>query len=128
MTISLWRLAIVPWLVGLLAVPAVAAEVQSAVPARFQGDWASGLKQCGSPTDDLRLTIGASTIRFYESAGAIKAVVTNGEHELALISELAGEGERWLDVSHFRLSDDGKTLTDVSTEPAVVRYRCPKKT
>lgn len=122
-----WLFMILPWFIGLRAIPTVAAEAQSAVPARFQGDWASSLKHCGSPTDDLRLTIAASTIRFFESAGVIKAVVTNGEHELALISELSGEGEKWLDVSHFRLSDDGRILTDVSGEPAVVRYRCPKK-
>jgi hypothetical protein len=106
---------------------ATAAELQSAVPARFQGEWAGSIAGCATTTDELRLSIGASTIRYFESSGTIKAAVTQGEHELALISELSGEGETWLDVSHFQLSDDGKTLADETTDAEVVRYRCPKR-
>lgn len=44
----------------------------------------------------------------------------------SLIAELSGEGERWLSLAHFRLSDDQKTLTDLTRDPETVRYRCPK--
>lgn len=107
---------------------ASASELQTTVPARFQGEWAGSLKTCGAVGDDSRLTIDAGQIRFYESRGAIKAVVTQGESELALIAELSGEGERWLSLGHFRLSADQKTLTDVTSDPEMVRYRCPKPT
>lgn len=119
--------ATISLLVLICAGPAGAAELQSTVPARFQGDWASSVKQCGADYDELRLSIGASTIRFQESGGSIKAVVTQGESELALISELSGEGETWLDISHFRLSTDQSTLVDMTGETEVVRHRCPKK-
>lgn len=119
-------------LLGLIAAlalgdSAIAAELQASVPARFQGDWAGSVAGCKTTTDELRLSIGPSTIRYYESSGTIKAVVTQGEHEVALISELEGEGETWLDVSHFQLSDDGQTLVDETTDAEVARHRCPKK-
>lgn len=95
--------------------------------ARFQGQWGSDQKHCGTD-DDSRLTIGAGQIRFYESGGSIKAVVMQGQSDLAVIIALSGEGETWLDYRHFRLSADGKTLTDVTVEPELVRHRCPKGT
>jgi hypothetical protein len=87
---------------------AIAAESQPSVPARFQGEWISNLKHCGTTLDESRLTIGAERIRFHESGGAIKAVVTQGDSDLALIVELSGEGETWLAYNHFRLSGDQK--------------------
>jgi hypothetical protein len=108
---------------------AIAAEQQASVPARFQGEWISNLKNCGTNLDDSKLTISAERIRFYESRGSIKAVVTQGESDLALITELSGEGDIWLAYNHFRLSPDLKSLTDVTDatgESKLVRYRCPK--
>jgi hypothetical protein len=69
---------------------------------------------------------GNPRIRFYESRGSIKAVVTQGQSDLALITELSGEGDTWL-YNHFRLSPDLKSLTDVTDatgESKLVRYRC----
>jgi hypothetical protein len=105
---------------------ATAAEQHPSVPARFQGEWSSDLKHCGNTVDDSRLTISAERIRFYESGGSIKAVVTQGEFDLALITELSGEGETWLAYNHFHLSPDQKSLTDVTDDSKFVRYRCPK--
>jgi hypothetical protein len=103
---------------------ATAAEQHPSVPARFQGEWTSNLKDCGTNVNDSQLTISAERIRFHENGGSIKAVVTQGEFDLALITELSGEGETWL--AHFRLSDDQKSLTDVTDGSKLVRYRCPK--
>jgi hypothetical protein len=56
------------------------------------------------------------------------AVVTCGNFELALIAELFGEGEVWLFYTHFRLSADGTSLTDITdNNPGFARYRCPRK-
>ncbi len=122
---SAWRgLTALPWL--LAAAGASAAESPTSVPMRFQGEWASSLKACGTTADESRLTIGADRIRFYESGGAIKAVVTQGDDVIAMIIELSGEGESWLSFRHFQLSADQKTLTDVTDESQLVRYRCPK--
>jgi hypothetical protein len=106
------------------AVPAIGAERVASVPARFQGTWAASAKACAAARNDSRLAIAPERIRYAESEGAIRAVVTQGERELALIAELSGEGETWLALSHFRLSADDKSLSDISAEPAFVRVRC----
>ena len=109
-----------------IASSATAAEQSRAVPARFQGEWNANLEQCGTGLNDSRLRISADRIRFYESGGPVRAVVTRGEFDLALIAELSGESESRLSYRHFRLSADHKYLADVTdTDSALVRYRCP---
>jgi hypothetical protein len=105
---------------------ASAAERQATVPAAFQGTWSGDRKQCGEAGDESRLVIGPDEIRFYESTGAIKAVVTEGERGLALITEMSGEGETWLAFDQFELSADKTTLTDMTDDAGFVRYRCPR--
>jgi len=104
-----------------------AAEQQREIPARFLGEWNANLKNCGTDLNDSRLRITADRIRFYESGGPVRAVVTQGEFDLALIAELSGEGSAWLSYKHFRLSADHTHLTDVTdNDSGLVRYRCPK--
>lgn len=104
----------------------VAAEQQKVVPARFQGEWNAQLKYCGTWRNDSRLRISSDRIWFFESGGPIRAVVTQGDFDLALIAELSGEGQVWLSYRHFRLSDNQNYLTDVSeANTGMVRYRCP---
>jgi len=106
---------------------ASAAEQQREIPARFLGEWNAKLKDCGTDRNDSRLRITADHIRFHESGGPVRAVVTQGESDLALIEELSGEGSSWLSYTHFRLSADQKSLTDVTdNDSGLVRYRCPK--
>jgi hypothetical protein len=105
---------------------ATGAERRETVPARFLGEWNSKLQQCGTDRNDSRLRLDADRIRFHESGGPIRAVVTQGELELALIVELSGEGETWLACNHFRLSADHEQLIDMTGDAEFVRYRCPK--
>lgn len=105
---------------------ATAAERQEAVPARFVGEWSANLKHCGTGRDDSRLRLDVDRIRFHESEGPIRAVVTQGELELALIVEMSGEGETWLACNRFRLSADHGQLIDATGDSEFVRYRCPK--
>jgi hypothetical protein len=96
------------------------------VPDRFVGQWAGSLDDCGSDTDDLALRITPNHVSYWESGGPVKAVVVRGDHEIALILELTGEGETWLSAVTFKLSPDGLRLVDTSSVPGqeVVRYRC----
>jgi len=112
----------------LLPVSLQAASLTTSVPARFIGDWAASPQSCDSGTDDLTLRIASNRIRYWESEGPIKAVVVRGNAEIALITELSGEGETWLATATFKLSKDGRKLVEVSTVPGqeIVRYKCPK--
>ena len=116
-------------LLGLLlsAGPVSAAEQQREIPARFLGEWNANLHDCGTDRSDSRLRITVDHIRFHESGGPVRAVVTQGESDLALITELSGEGSSWLSYTLFRLSADQTRLTDVTDkDTGLVRYRCPK--
>jgi hypothetical protein len=118
-------LAIIPLL--LVSVHATPAEFISAVPDRFVGEWNASLSDCGTDRNDSRLVIGKDHITFWESDGPVKAVVSEGRYEIALILHLSGEGETWIATEHFKLSQDGKELTSVKLPGAgFVRRRCPK--
>ena len=103
----------------LVAGGAVAAERVARVPQAFQGRW------CNAATESL-LEIKGDEISYYESQGPIKAVVKNGDGEIALIAELSGEGETWLATAQFELSKDKKQLIDPTTKPPYVRRRCSR--
>jgi hypothetical protein len=109
------------------AAVSLAAETHTTIPAQFLGAWASSAAKCSSPdTDDLRMRITPDSMSFWESDGRVLSVATEGELELAVLVELSGEGERWLEALQFRLSPDRKTLTNVTGRRTVaVRVRCP---
>ena len=110
-----------------LSCNAAGSELRQSVPPRFQGEWNVDLRACGSGDNDSALGIAANRIEFWESSGPIKAVVTSGEFDMAIISELSGEGETWLSYTHFRLSGNHNNLIDVTNGGKFVRQRCPAK-
>ena len=105
---------------------ATAAEQQQTIPIQFWGKWDFDLESCSYLVSEGRLLIDADRIEFYESAGPVKKIVTYGNFDLELSIELSGEGETWISDKSFRLSDDQKSLTDITTgNSGFVRYRCP---
>ena len=111
--------------IALLAPAVLPSDSNFVVPESLVGSWASSPASCGSDADDLALRITPRQIVHWESDGPIKAVVVLG-NEIALIAELSGEGETWLNAVKFELSADGRRLTDSTTVPGkeIVRYRC----
>jgi hypothetical protein len=110
----------------LLPLSVVAGSGGATVPDRFLGSWAGSPDSCGSDADDMILRIAPRRISYWESEGPIRAVVTRGDAEIALISELSGEGETWLSTANFKLSQDGRQLIDDTSVPGqqFVRYKC----
>ncbi len=104
----------------------LAADVVDGVPAQFQGEWNSVLAHCGTDKNDSVLRIARHHIYFWESDGPIKAVVAQGQYEVALITVLSGEGQTWLSTAQFKLSPGKDKLIYTSTPgEEFVRYRCP---
>lgn len=94
-----------------------------AIPAQFRGHWAGSPAQCGS-VHEARLTIHGDRVDFYESRGRILSVKPIGALEVELEMESTGEGETWRQVRRFVLSEDKRTLTDVTYESHMTRVRC----
>ncbi|MGB5133993.1 MAG: hypothetical protein WBN89_02335 [Prochlorococcaceae cyanobacterium] len=111
------------------AAPAsLAAERLDRIPAPFQGLWMVQLRQCqAGPTDESWLRIEAGRISFYESSGPVLAVVARGSDEIAVITELSGEGSTWLHPLRLRLDGTGQRLEleMAGVEGAMGRVRCP---
>lgn len=100
------------------------AQTQQKVPREFQGEWNMRLADCNNALNDSALELRSNKISYYESSGPVRAVIRRGR-ELVLLAELSGEGETNVHAAHFRLSRDGRTLTDELSTPHLVRYRCP---
>lgn len=100
-----------------------AADPNDTVPAAFRGRWAADATACGKPADESQLDLQANRAAFFEGSGPIKSVVVDGD-VVTLVAELSAEGEIDETTYAFRLSDNGRTLTDISTGPGMVRHRC----
>lgn len=104
----------------------VQAQVQQQIPRAYQGEWNMRAKDCGTSRNDSTLRLGSDSLAYLESTGPVRSAVTRGR-ELVLVAELKGEGETRLHAAHFRLARDKRTLTDVTSTPPLVRYRCPER-
>ena len=96
------------------------------VPKQFRGNWAGSLAQCGT-TSESSLTVYANRVRFYESRGPVHRVRGISDMEIEVELELSGEGEVWRSTLRFRLSDNERTLTILTTQPPhseYARVRC----
>ena len=100
-----------------------ATDPHATIPAPFQGRWAADAEACRKPADESQLELQANRAAFFEGSGPIKSVVVDGD-VVTLVAELTAEGEADETTYAFRLSDNGNTLTDISTGPGMVRHRC----
>ena len=96
------------------------------MPQQFRGSWAGRRAQCGRASESS-LTVYADRVIFYESEGPIRGVKRIGDREVEVEAELSGEGEVRRETLRFRLSNNGRTLTVLRTEPpysGFARIRC----
>lgn len=105
------------------ATPAPPPDSNDTVPTAFRGRWAANATACRKPADESQLELQANRAAFFEGSGPIKSVVVDGD-VVTLVAELSAEGEVNETTYAFRLSDNGQTLTDISTGPGMVRHRC----
>lgn len=96
-------------------------DAVATIPPSFQGEWNTDAAACGSGSNESRLVISADTMRFYESSGPVQSASVDG-NELTVVVRLTGEGETRDATYRFRLSADGRTLTDADS--ALARQRC----
>jgi hypothetical protein len=101
----------------------VPAADATTVPARFVGEWAIDAAACTSPGHESQLGITTDRIAFHESSGTIQSVAGD-DSNLTLVARLTGEGETREATYRFRLSADGRTLTDIGSGTGMARQRC----
>lgn len=103
-----------------------APQPAASIPEAFRGVWWDTLQNCRDELSDAHLRIEAGALAFHESRGPVTAVEVRGPHEIAVSVRLEGEGETWTATHVLRLSEDGRTLSDITRSPAFNRVRCPE--
>jgi hypothetical protein len=96
------------------------------IPKQFRGSWAGNRAQCGKDSESS-LTVYGNRVRFYESRGYVQWVKKISDVEIEVELALSGEGQEWRSTRRFRLSDNGRTLTILTTQPPhgeYARARC----
>jgi hypothetical protein len=107
-----------------LALVAIGQNAQ--VPINFRGSWASSEAHCGV-SHEGSLTIYEARIDFYESRGKVLSVIEASPVEMEVEIESTGEGQTWRHVRRFLLSQDKRTLTDMTNRASPFsRVRCDK--
>lgn len=96
------------------------------LPRAFRGQWAGLNADCDDSRSDMRLTVGASELRFYESLGQVMEVEQTGPDTVIVNARYEGEGQSWKQQETLSLSPDGGRLTIIDAGSAVVRKRCPE--
>ncbi|WP_166038793.1 hypothetical protein [Sphingosinicella sp. YJ22] len=99
------------------------AEASTTIPARFHGRWDASREACGRASSGLRLTVAASSLRFYESVGEVTAVREMGS-SVAVDLRTTGEGETRTETRTLRLGGDGRLVVE-SGGTSATRVRCP---
>lgn len=118
---------IYPFLLSLafaISNPALAVEQVKSIPSSFHGTWNTKIDDCKTHKGDGSLTLSNNKVTFYESDGTVKKVIVNNPLDIIVVTELSGEGYTWQSNVHLRLSADKTSLTDVSNDKRLVRYRC----
>ena len=103
---------------------AVNTAVVAEIPVQFQGTWDFREGGCSMRYGEGRLSLEPDYVRYYESSGPVMEVVTQGDSRITIYSELFGEGSYYTGITTFELSEDGLSLTNVTTDNPLVWSRC----
>lgn len=98
------------------ASPEPVAEVKE-IPSALRGRWALVPADCTSTRGDAKglLTIGATTLKFYESVGTLKTATSGAPGGLSGTFSYTGEGMEWSREVTLVAGADGQTLNFADT-------------
>jgi len=105
--------------------PEVAPPTPGAIiPARYQGRWGMVPGDCTSTRGDNKglITIGDTSIRFYESTATLEAQRPAKATSFAGLFDFTGEGQRWRKVVTFTRTGD--SLERADSEGSFTYKRC----
>ena len=95
------------------------------VPVAFQGFWAGLGKSCSPGADPLQIRLGPHSLWMWSNDNQVLRATPRGPREVVMVVQVLS-GDVYEDMTfRFRLSADGKQLTEVGARTNVVRRRCP---
>ncbi|QGN55972.1 hypothetical protein [Novosphingobium sp. Gsoil 351] len=112
--------------------PEESTVADATIPAAAQGRWGLVPADCTSTKGDAKglLTIDATTLKFYESRGALANIAERSDTRLRAAFTFSGEGMTWSRDEVLDVQDGGKTLIrreyGEDAAPGPFKYaRCP---
>ena len=89
-----------------------AAVAEKSIPVALRGSWGMVPADCTSTRGDAKglITIGATSIRYYESVAKLTKVSERSETALRASYAFSGEGMDWQRELTLKLQDGGKVL------------------
>lgn len=96
------------------------------IPAAIQGRWGMTPGDCIAGASDAKglLTIGADTIKFYESRAVPVSSIEASDQGISGEWNFAGEGERWTEYVSLKLQGDGLVRTERNPPTTYTYARC----
>ena len=91
---------------------AAGAAGDATFPAGMRGKWGMNAADCNPARGDDKgaMTIGARSVKFFESVAEIGAISDSSDNALRAKFDYEGEGMAWQRDARFELADGGKTL------------------
>jgi hypothetical protein len=85
---------------------------EQGIPTVAQGRWGLVPADCTSTRGDAKglLTVGATTLTFYESVGKLGTIRDRAENRITAEFAFSGEGMTWSRTETLEVKDGGKTL------------------
>ncbi len=92
----------------------LASAAAADIPAALQGRWGMVPADCTSTRGDAKglLTIGPTTLTFYESVGTLARTTARGESMIRGAFAFSGEGMEWTRDVELRVADGRLTRTE----------------
>ncbi|MGK2911386.1 MAG: hypothetical protein ACSLE1_16540 [Sphingobium sp.] len=100
------------------AAPAAANNL-SGIPVAFRGRWGMNEADCDVSRADTKglVTIDANSLKFYESMGRLKSIISASATEVKGNFAFSGEGQSWTKVMTLKLDKGGTTLVRIEQDP-----------
>lgn len=103
----------------------VPSKSQPQIPAAFHGVWDENDTACKEKYSTMRLQIGTSGVKYWESSAKLISIVKSEDTSFAALYGFSGEGENWESTIAYALSDEGNLLVQYSDDGfSVDRVRC----
>jgi hypothetical protein len=98
----------------------------SEMPEAFQGQWDFAEEDCAVEVSEMRLTIEAGRVAFYESSADLSEIRQTSDRDITVTHGFSGEGQEWQEILAYQLSADGERLTVTTVNGSFsTRVRCP---
>ena len=101
-------------------------ETLGAIPDAFLGRWDFTEEGCTDESSEMRLTIDAGRISYYESSATPLSIQQSAPNSIVIEHLFSGEGEEWRETLAYELDEDGERLTVSAPDGNMsIRLRCP---